>query len=339
MNRLLKRISIVFVLVAGLSLVATAAPGKRNVEKFEFSLEEIRCGVSDMADLSVTLTLTTNRPEIAQQVEIRCSNTERAWVEVTEIKGTTLTLKVVGKTGTIAKAPEGDASIEAVLNGNVRASIPVLVIVPTYRIHTVQKETHFNTVKPFEGQPGKVQFASTIRRLMKIEILDQFKQPLDSMYNGKGFVSEHFTDINNVKGQIKITLAQDAIDGDMPISLPDGKLTDGVIYDQVGRTLSPNIPVDEKSPGCKAWLAEKPVNFQGKVIRNIFPLVGETYSHFLIDNKCHGHSLEVIEDGKPTGTNLVRRHFRILAKDLPASQLDLRDVAEYEDNPNRGFDY
>jgi hypothetical protein len=182
-------------------------------------------------------------------------------VKENDAKGT-ITFEVRGTNATPVTSLNGDSSVDAKFKGNVVASDPVIVIVPA-AIGTphpqakgvatpVNMALDLTTSPSYSGgKKGNVFLVCEYLLWLTVPVVDQFGNPLDSMYNGVDV-----TELNNV-----------------PINQ---KIKDGTYQDPVGPG-DPFEEVEATSPVVPMYLKGQTYSLKDpndSIVQNIAVQVG-----------------------------------------------------------------
>ena len=157
----------------------------------EFDTDPLVVGFTKLPlpPLKADLWATVMPKEATDAITFSIDNPARATISVVsrDIASGRVLIEVTGLTATPASEPGGDAEVQAKLDGDVVASAAVIVVVPTTQSHSVGTATITNSAQVMTTSTW---IQSEVGAIVTFTVLDQFGQPLNSVYDGVGVVTE-----------------------------------------------------------------------------------------------------------------------------------------------------
>lgn len=192
--------------------------------------------------------------------------------------------------------------------------LAAIVVVPKTQTHNAPEATTTNEAPA----AGEVFNASTYGRAdFKIEIFDQFGKPLAEVYNADGKVQEQFTDPT---GNLAVVFFP-AFGQKHTISMPDGKLKDGVITDRSQPKMPANYLIAD------AGTAKKWEDFE-HYIDGLYNNAAAKQFSAVPDGKVEVSAMQEIFVWGHAVTPKYKRKIKITNNNVPPSAFYISDTAE-----------
>lgn len=160
-----------------------------------------------------------------------------------------ITFDVRGKVGTPADKPTGDTTIVAKDGGAEVGSVKVIVVIPIIHERSSSEIKYTNGAELIKDKPGTT-IRSNASRIVTITVRDQFRDVLDSVYDGNKVVHEIFFDPT---GDWKDNLMPEDLGNPLAIEFPDADSKSGVKKDEHAVEKFRSIDQTLTGPQRDAW--------------------------------------------------------------------------------------